>query len=316
MLLSQHLCICCSCCLGYPSAQVFHAVSLTSYRCELRDLVRKAFLGQHLLLSTPLLSLKYYVYIWLVYLPLVGCKIQEGEDFFFIHCSLLCLHQCLTHSRWFLCMYWMNWISWQVVISILLPPDLILLTSLFICLPWHLLSPDSHFSFQLLICVHTLLFFSFLYMLLWISLSFLASFIVPFYILFLVNFIHALCFHYHLLVDESQTYTCITGSCITAPDLGISLDSSCKYCYALLSSANLPFYYSLSCLVSRSLTQARTLALSWTYLSFTVHIQLFTKSFPFSPPKYFTVLSIPTVLVQAPISAPSWTTELVTWLVW
>ena len=95
----------------------------------------------------------------------------------------------------------------------------------------------------------------------------LASYLSSFVVFFLPQYVplnSLLCFFYHLLyINYSwpvlfMLCAFITISflislkwhlhqrhpCITAPDLGISLDSSCKYCHALSSPANLLFYSS------------------------------------------------------------------------
>lgn len=177
MLLSHHLCICCSCCLVYSSPTCF--MLSPSLPTDLRsDMVRKAFLGLQPLSSPPLYSLKYCVYICLVYLLLVGCKTQEGE--YFLKNSLLfplCLHQCLTRGRWFLCICWLNDFNFlashlsfsSTAFDVI---DFSHLPSMTLAISWF-----WFFSFQLLTCLH-LLFFSFLNMFLWIV-SF-ASFITYF----------------------------------------------------------------------------------------------------------------------------------------
>jgi hypothetical protein len=135
---------------------------------------------------------------------------------------------------------WMTWISWQVI-SVLLPLHLILLTSL-ICPPWYLLSPDSVFFLPASYLSSPVVFFLpqyvplnsllwFFYHLLYINYSWSVLFMLCAFIT--ISFLMSLKLHLH------QRHLCIT-----APDLGISLDSACKYCHALSSSANLLFYSS------------------------------------------------------------------------
>lgn len=241
MLLSHHLCICYSCCLVYSSPTCF--MLSPSLPTDLRpDMVRKAFLGLQPLSSPPLYSLKYCVYICLVYLLLVGCKTQEGE--YFLKNSLLfplCLHQCLTRGRWFLCICWLNdfnflarhlfffhciWCYWLLSLAL---HDTCYLLILIFFLPASYLSSFVVFFLPQYVPLNSLL--CFFYHLLYINYSWPVLFMLCAFIT--ISFLISLKWHLH------QRHPCIT-----APDLGISLDSSCKYCHALSSPANLLFYSS------------------------------------------------------------------------
>lgn len=236
------------------------------------------------------------IYLFIVYLPLAGCKIQVGRDFFCSLLSPLCLHQFLTHNRWLSFLYWMN----ECIESLGKSLSQLFFHCIWYC--WLLPSFGFHdttvsrFSFFLLTPSHSLHvgFLFFLCILLWIFFRFpgclycLTLHIIPgqFYSCSLLS-LSSPCwwvpnFHLHHRLP-----------CITASGLDICSDSSCEYFHALSSFANLLFYCSLPRLMSHSLTHP-----GLTFPS------LLTSSCSLSPFHFHHlnishVLSIPTILVQA-----------------